>query len=321
MLDYSCKPLVSIIIVTWNCRDYVLRCLETVYKATVVPFEVIVRDNGSEDGTAQSIRELYPQVNVLGDSRNIGFAAANNEAIKCAAGEYLLLLNPDAEIPPHTFTEFVNVAKICPKQAVIVPTLLNTDGTVQRSLHSFPTAAGVLNKGIAALKRVLGLRVTQPGIDWVKGACLFIPAQLYQMVGPLDENLFMYGEDLDYCWRVHQAGFDIILAPKIQITHHGNVSGAQKWGSRRLLQTNQTLIYFWVKHFGPFYAILLVLFRLTYLSLYGFAEGIARLLSAKGGVQAALKSERLLSTVALIQACFQFNSWRFYLSGWRRGKS
>ena len=304
-------PLISIIIVTWNCRDYILKCLETIYHNTDVSFEVIVRDNGSSDGTIQAIQEKFPQVKLIGDGENVGFSVANNEAIKIATGQYLLLLNPDTELPPDALVEFVNAAQKYHDKALIVPTLLNDDGTVQRSIHSFPTIAGVVKKSIAGLKRSGGISVNSLDIDWVKGACLFIPGIVHRAVGNLDENLFMYGEDLDYCWRVHQAGFEIVWLPQLKVIHYGNVSGVQKWGDQRLLRTNQTLIYFWIKHFGPYYTVILLITRLVYLIFLGLRDLVKEIV----GRHSPLKLERLLSSVALLQASVQVENWPFYFSG------
>ena len=306
---------ISIIIVTWNCKEYAIRCLKTVFASKEVCFEVIIRDNGSSDGLRQAIAEEYPQVKLIGDARNVGFSIANNEAIKIANGQYLLLLNPDTEIPPDALVEFVNTAQKYHDKAVIVPTLLNSDGTLQRSIHSFPTVAGVAKKSIAGLKRLVGERDATPGIDWVKGACLFIPRAVHQGVGNLDENLFMYGEDLDYCWRVHQAGFKFVWLPHLKIIHYGNVSGVQKWGDQRLMRTNQALLYFWVKHFGPYYTVVLLFTRLVYLIFRGLGDLIKQVLVRTRGAPSSLDLERLLSSISLLQASIQVKNWPFYLSG------
>lgn len=320
MSDQRREPLISVIIVTWNCRDYVLRCLETVYASQEVSFEIIVRDNGSQDGASQAIQEKYPLVKLIGDSRNVGFAAANNEAISEAIGQYLLLLNPDTEIPPTALRLLVNVAETHRGQVVTVPTLLNSDGTIQGSLHSFPTMTGVTIKALARLKRFLrgGGSRKKSSVDWVKGACLLIPKSVYQIVGKLDDTLFMYGEDLDYCWRIHQAGFDIIWVPQVQIIHHGNVSGVQKWGDQRLMRTNQALIYFWVKHFGPVHTSILILFRIVYLLIYGLLDFVRAILLAISRSQPITYPERLLSSIVLTRASLDINAWRFYLSSRRQ---
>lgn len=312
------KPLVSIIIVTWNCRDYVLQCLKTIYASREARFEVIVRDNGSNDGTPQAIQGKYPMVKLIGDTRNIGFAAANNEAIAQAGGSYLLLLNPDTEISPTAISELVASAKMQNDRAMIVPTLLSGDGTIQPSWHSFPTLSGIMRKSVEEAGKLLRKRVKTEArrVDWAIGACWFIPAALHQKVGELDANFFMYGEDLDYCWRIHRAGADVVWTPAIQVIHHGNVSGAQKWADQRLVKTYQGLIYFWMKHFGWFYAWLMALIRMSYI-LLGAAGDFVKSLIGTRVAQPAGHRERLRQSAAFARAFLDRSSWRFHPSNRR----
>lgn len=313
--EENSKPLVSIIIVTWNCRDHVLQCLKKIYESREVRFEVIVRDNGSNDGTLQAIQEKYPMVKLIGDSRNIGFAAANNEAIMQAGGSYLLLLNPDTEISPTTISELVASAQTNNDRAMIVPTLLNGDATIQLSWHSFPTLSGIVRKSVEEAGKILRKRVQRKArrVDWAIGACWFIPAAVHQKVGELDANFFMYGEDLDYCWRINQAGDDVVWTPAIQVIHHGNVSGAQKWADERLFKTYQGLIYFWMKHFGLFYTWLMALIRMSYI-LLGAAGDFVKALFGTRVSQPAGYRERLRQSAAFARACLDRNSWRFHHS-------
>lgn len=314
--------IVSIIIVTWNCRDYILRCLETISMNVGICFEVLIRDNGSTDRTIQSIQEQFPAVKLIGDSQNIGFAAANNEAIQHATGRYLLLLNPDTEIFPETLTGFIKTAETYSNQAMIVPTLLNSDGTLQPSRHSFPTISGVYGKILATFKRLLSQSDsnTELHVDWAIGACWFLPISMFETVGGLDTNLFMYGEDLDYCWQVHQAGFEIVWAPQIQVIHHSNISGQQKWGDQRLLKTYQGLIYFWLKYFSLTYTIAMILIRVSYIlvrTLFDLATRITGLLLSQSSGEGR---EQLGQISTLIRACFDRDAWPLYNSALQHKK-
>ena len=308
--------LVSVVIVTWNCRDYVMRCLESVFTNYGVDFGIIVRDNGSEDGTVQAIQCAFPTVHLVGDRTNVGFAAANNEAILHAKGEYLLLLNPDTEIPSNAFAELVSVAQRHGNRVVVVPTLLNSDRTVQPSLHSFPTIASIVRDNIVAVKKLLGVvgeYRPNSSVEWAKGACLFVPLALHQVVGDLDERLFMYGEDMDYCWRVHKAGFGIVWAPQIHVIHHGNVSGVQKWGSQRMVKTNQSLIYFWMKHFGLLYTLTVVCVKILALLTQAIGNCLRGIIGGPNTHNTKSK-ERFRQSFALLRACFDRSAWRFYHS-------
>jgi GT2 family glycosyltransferase len=315
------NPLISIIIVTWNCRDYVLCCLETIYKNRDVCVEVIVRDNGSVDGTQQAIQEKYPQVKLTGDSQNVGFAAANNEAIKQATGQYLLLLNPDTELFPTTLMQFIKVTEAYGDKTMIVPTLLNSDGTLQPSRHSFPTLSGLGRKSLAELKRILGRPTANQElrVDWAIGACWFMPTTVFQSIGELDTNYFMYGEDLDYCWQTHRAGFEIIWAPEIQVIHHGNVSGRQKWGDQRLLKTYQVTVYFWMKHLSLFHIIAMMLITMLHIlieTMFAFIRAIISVFISQASRkrQPVSYRERLWRGVVFVQACLDRNAWHRYLS-------
>jgi hypothetical protein len=300
-------PLISIIIVTWNCRDYVLRCLETIFSQQAVDFEVIVRDNGSTDGSGPAIAENFPQVKLLGDGRNIGFSAANNEAINQARGSYLLLLNPDTELSPTTLERFIRAAQQAADQAMLVPTLLNGDGTLQPSRHAFPTVGGWARRALSRLGR--GSTGAGGPVDWAIGACWFLPRSIFQQVGGLDANFFMYGEDLDYCWRVRQAGFQIVWTPQIEVTHFGNVSGQQQWGEQRLARTYRSLVQFWRKHFNPLYVVGLMLMWLAYL-LAGGLGGLARQLR-RGDIPAAQReiARAGRQTVTFVRVCLDRTAW------------
>lgn len=308
-------PLISIIIVTWNCREYVLSCLETIFLNPAVSFEIIVRDNGSNDGTIQAIQENFPQVRLLGDGLNVGFAAANNEAIEQAMGRYLMLLNPDTKIAPTVLTGFLQKAQSYDQPVMLVPTLLNPDGTVQPSHYSFPTLAGLLKKVVKTVGKRMTFNPTGSpnlSVDWAIAACWFMPKPLYQAVQGLDENFFMYGEDLDFCWRVWQAGFQIVLVPDIEVTHFGNVSGQQKWGNQRLSRTYRSLVYFWMKHFAPLNIVIMMLVRLAYLLVGGLVDFVKRLFTT--GSSPARRRAWPEEIVAFSHACLDRAAWRAYLS-------
>lgn len=258
------SPLVSIIIVTWNCRDYALKCLDTIYLNKGVPFEVIVRDNGSNDGTVQAIREAYPQVCLISDGNNVGFAAANNEAIRQATGRYLLLLNPDTQLPEGTLAAFISGIERYDYPVMIVPTLLNSDGTIQPSRHTFPTPGALLRKFV---RQWTGMTLDPKRVDWAIGACWLLPLALFHNVGPLDERTFMYGEDLDYCWQVWQANYQIWWVPEVTVVHLGNISGQKMWGERRLIKAYGGLIFFWRKQLNWPYRIFTVILWWFYLAI------------------------------------------------------
>lgn len=313
------SPLVSLVIVTWNCREYVLKCLQSVFMNQGGDFEVLVRDNGSSDGTLQAIRGAFPQVRLIGDGKNVGFAAANNEALALAQGTYIILLNPDTLLPSGALSTLVSEAGSGGDLRVVVPTLLNSDGTLQSSVHHFPTIRNMIAGDLQALLKCVGVARSRRGeagtkVDWAKGACLLLPRNVMEEVGKLDENLFMYGEDLDYCWRVHKAGYQIVWAPSVEIVHHGNVSGIQKWGRHRLVKTSQGLTYFWIKHFGMGYAVAATFIRAFSLlarSLVSFVIGSV-IADPHQRMKGIMSWQSLL---ALVEAWCDTDSWGLYHTG------
>lgn len=290
-----------------------------------VDFEVLVRDNGSSDGTLQDLREAFPQVILIGDGKNVGFAAANNEAIALARGAYILLLNPDTVLPKGALSFLISEASAGNDMRVVVPTLLNTDGTFQPSVNSFPTIRNMIASNLKALLKSCGANCFRRGdvglkVDWARGACLLFPRNVMEEVGKLDENLFMYGEDMDYCWRVHKAGYKIFWAQSVEIVHHGNVSGNQKWGRNRLEKTCQGLIYFWIKHFGICYAIAATFIRILSFfarSLFCFVIGFV-IINSNLRMKGIMHWRNLL---ALARAWCDPDGWILYHNGlqYRKG--
>jgi len=318
------SPLVSLVIVTWNCREYVLECLQSVFMNQGVDFEVLVRDNGSSDGVLQAIRGAFPQVRLIGDRKNVGFAAANNEALALAQGTYILLLNPDTVLPSGALSALVFEAGSGGDLRVVVPTLLNSDGTLQSSAHRFPTIGNVIRDDLLALLKCVGVVRFRRGVvdgtkkvDWARGACLLLPRSVVEEVGKLDENLFMYGEDLDYCWRVHKAGYQVVWVRPVEIVHYGNVSGMKKWGRHRLVKISQGLIYFWIKHFGMGYAIAATFVKVLLLfarSLVSFVIGSV-IADPHQRMEGVVSWQSLL---ALVKAWCDADSWVLYHTGLRR---
>ncbi len=266
----------SVIIVSWNTRQLLEQCLKSVYASAsgVAGLEVLVVDNRSTDGSVQMVDSRFPAATVISNSQNVGFAKANNLAISRAKGEYLLLLNPDTEVVGAAIPQLLRFAEAHPDVAVAGPQLLNTDGTIQPSRRRFPTAATaflestVLQRWMPdhpALQRFYVLDRSDDQtqeVDWVVGAALLVRASAARQVGLMDEDYFMYSEEMDWCRRFVGAGWKVVYYPPAQLIHHGGQSSDQDLFHRHTRFQHSKCLYF-EKHLSRSFAQLLRVFLLA----------------------------------------------------------
>lgn len=215
----------TIIIVNYNTKDLTLDCVASVYKARPkLEFEIIVVDNGSSEGMPTSKRYT-----LIRNQQNLGFTRANNQGIKKAKGEYILLLNSDTLVKKGALEKLIKFAKKTTDAGAVAPKLLNPDGSTQASIYRFPTLGlairqywlgqkGLLDKYIPSSARPVAVDAA------VMAAFLITPRGL-KKVGFLDERYFMYFEDLEYCRHLKKAGLKVYYLPQAQITHFHGASG------------------------------------------------------------------------------------------------
>lgn len=220
----------SIIIVSWNVSADLARCLDSLRANEGPEREIIVVDNASRDNTLE-VLQGYPEVQVIANGDNRGFAAANNQGLAVARGRYVLLLNPDTLVPAGALTQLLSFADSQPRAGVIGPRLLNSDGSLQASCRHFPTVRAALFRHTflerlfphaAATRDYLMAdwdHQTPREVDWVSGACLLVRRATLEEVGALDEGFYWGSEDVDYCFRVHRAGWQVWYTPQPAITH------------------------------------------------------------------------------------------------------
>lgn len=239
------RPRVDAGIVTWNTRELTLQAIDRlVATSRDLDLRVLVRDNGSSDGTASAIRERFPDVRV-DEGDNVGFAAGVNALLRRSDAPWFLTLNSDAWPESGALGRLVAAAVEHPHAAAVAPRVLRPDGSLEHSTHALPSllTAGVTGAGVPW---VLGRRRarelclapawehdTPRAVGWAVGAALLFRRQALEELGPLDESFFMYAEDLEWCWRARRAGWDIWFTPEAVIRHVGNASGAQRYGARR----------------------------------------------------------------------------------------
>lgn len=264
----------SIAIVNWNVRHLLKRCLRSIFENGGVQLEVIVVDNASSDGSVDMVRQDFPQVHLIANEDNVGFTGGNNQAIAASRGRYLLLLNPDTEIVGEALSTMVAYMDAHPRVGALGPQLLNPDGSVQSSRRRFPTiATAFLESTILQLwfprNRVLSRYyiLDRPDdetqvVDWVTGACLLARREAIEQAGPLDEDYFMYSEELDWCYRFEKQGWQVVYLPAARVVHHEGKSSEQVVPARHV-RFQRSKILFFKKHFGSWQAEVLRLFLLA----------------------------------------------------------
>ncbi len=296
----------SIIIVSWNVRDLLRRCLQSIADhrpptSDLRPptSEIIVVDNASGDGSVEMVRSEYPHVQLIANPTNRGFTGGNNDGLACARGRYILLLNPDTEVVGDALATMVAYADAHPQVGALGPQLLNPDGSVQSSRRRFPTLLTALfestwlqslaPRGILRHYYALDLPDDRPAeVDWVTGAALLVRREAMEQVGKLDAGFFMYSEELDWCKRIKDAGWKIVYLPSAQVIHHVGKSSDQVVPQRHIYFQTSKVRYFY-KHHGALAAELLRLYLLALYAAQLALEAIKWLV----GHKRALRRERV----------------------------
>lgn len=305
----------SVIIVNWNVRDLLRRCLQSVLaNPPTCRREIIVVDNGSSDGSAEMVRTEFPQVRLIAHPDNRGFTAANNQGMAMARGRYVLLLNPDTEVVGTALMTMTAFADAHPDVGIVGPQLLNPDGSVQSSRRRFPTLATALFESTwlqpYAPRRLLEhyYVLDRPDdrvqdVDWVTGAALMARREAVEQVGPLDEGFFMYSEELDWCRRFREAGWRVAYLPTARIVHYIGKSSEQVLPARHIHFQTSKVRYF-RKYYGPVVAEMLRLFLLAnYLWQLGL-EGAKWLL----GHKRPLRAERIAAYRQVLRSGLRLRS-------------
>jgi GT2 family glycosyltransferase len=295
-----------IVILSWNVRDLLRQCLESVasgcpLSANHPPLttEIIVVDNASSDGSVEMVRAEFPAVRLIANQTNRGYTGGNNDGIAAATGRYVMILNPDTRVLNDALAAMVAYADAHPDVGVVGPQLLNPDGSVQSSRRRFPTLMTGLFESTwlqplaprDVLRRYYVLDQPDDAIqevDWLFGACFLVRRTVIQQVGALDEDFFMYSEEMDWCYRIRQAGWKVVYLPEAQVIHYGGKSSDQVAAQRHIYFQTSKVRYF-RKHHGALTAGVL---RVALLTMYA---GQLALEAAKGalGHKRALRRERV----------------------------
>lgn len=241
----------SIVFVNWNTRDLLLDALASVLQ-DLPPggYEVIVVDNASRDGSARAVREHYPQVKLIENERNEGYAAGNNQGFQVSRGEYVLLLNPDVVLPEGALSRAVSIMDQEPDIGILAARLVYPDGRVQHSVRGFPTPLSVLcevtglarlfpkNRTIAAYRMPWFDYSQRSDVEQPMGTFLMTRRSVWDTIGLFDEQFPIFFNEVDWCRRARDAGFRIVYDPSVTVVHYGGastklVAPAMAWESRR----------------------------------------------------------------------------------------
>lgn len=267
---------ISIVIVNYNTLSLLRDCLTSLMASEAKLCEIIVVDNASADGSADMVRSDFPAVVVLQNDHNAGFPKANNWGMRMAKNKFILMLNSDTLVRPEALNRMLSFLDSHPEVGGVTCRLFNADGSIQASISKRPGPVLLMFRLLGFSRLVSGDRarrwlgryfgfllgrtvrsylapyVTREApieIENTSGACLLLRREVLDTVGMLDEQIFMYFEDMDYCMRIRQAGWKLYYLPQAEVVH---LVGASSGGRMRgySLQSYRALFYFYRKHFS-----------------------------------------------------------------------
>jgi len=261
MTQSSAPATLAVVIVSYRARQLLAECLDSLFvHPPAMPWEAVVVDNASDDGSADLVRKRYSAVRLLANDANLGFARAANQGASAARADFVCFLNSDARVMPGTLDRLVAILRQQPGVGAVGPRTTGSDGHVIRSCFKFPTLARPL-LNVRPLRTVLGPSTlalayepwdptTTRAVDWVSGACLMVRRDALERLGAFDPEFFMYFEDVDLCRRLWAAGRAVWYVGDAAVVHHtrGSTLGVHTPGLF-LMEQRSRLRYF-RKHYG-----------------------------------------------------------------------
>lgn len=276
--EKAARPDLSIVIVNWNTRELLLECLASVYVLVrEVSFEVFLVDNASSDGSVAAVRAQYPLVKVIENEKNLGFAAANNKALRLMQGKYALLLNTDVLVTEGAIARLFHYLEGHDDAAMACGQLLNADGSKQNSLANFPSLFSLLcNETL--LRLLFPRRFPSKRRDYAApipvesciGACLMVRKEAMEAVGLLDERYFFFMEETDWALAMHRAGWKSFFVPEARIYHlQGRSAGHNVRARIMFYRARYQYFRKWFPRLWPLPGLLVVLRLLINVGLNG----------------------------------------------------
>jgi len=267
--------LLSIITVSYNTKKFTLQTIASVLAEIKNSnrlrnnTEIIIVDNNSEDDTLQSIKAEFSHssyIKILKNTENVGFALANNQGIENASGQYILLLNSDTIVQIGALEKLVTAFEQREHLGVVATTLVNPDGSLQRQGGNFPTLVSltthmlflddipVIGKLLPSTQHTGKTHREITQVDWVGGTAMMVRREVFSEVGGLDKNIFMYGEDMEFCMRAKDHHWEVAIDPEAKITHFGSASSSS---ANAVVGELNAYLYIWSKH-KPFWQMPIV---------------------------------------------------------------
>lgn len=262
----------TVSIVSYNSLDFLEECLWSIFKnPPAAGYEIIVVDNASDDGTSEFLKKNYPEITLILNSKNIGFAAANNKAIKNSDSRYVILMNSDCEVYEKSLDNLIEFMDSNPDAGIAGPKIINSDGTIQLSCRKFPSifnaAAHTMlgdifpNNPFSKRYKLAGISRDNPSrVDWVSGSCMIIRRKALKDTGILDEKYFMYVEDVDICYRMWQKNWAVYYCPLAEVMHHigGSVGSGRIRKIKSSFRMQRSVFYFFWKNYRKNWRIILI---------------------------------------------------------------
>lgn len=253
----------SIIIVNWNGGELLARAIASVERELAAwggKAEILVVDNASTDGSADTLAHKFPHVGVIRNRTNVGYAAAANRGLAASRGDLVLFLNPDVELMDSTIARCARHLRQDPRIALVGCRLLNPDLTHQRSVENFLSVSGLILDNILSLPRLAGVaaacrraRFARPKsgvVDWVHGAFMLCRRTALEEIGGFDPQYFLYAEDMDLCYRLRRKGYRVVYVDEAAAVHVGQASSAKLFGEKPTGQILRSTVLFLRKHRG-----------------------------------------------------------------------
>ncbi|MBT9145933.1 MAG: N-acetylglucosaminyl-diphospho-decaprenol L-rhamnosyltransferase [candidate division WS2 bacterium] len=301
--------IISISIVNWNTKGLLRDCLKSIYENTHgIDYEIFVVDNASEDGSTKMVEKEFPKVKLIKNKENAGFAKANNQAIMRSKGRYVLLLNSDTVVLENALEKMMVFMDEHPGVGVLGPKILNPDGSLQPSCRSFPTLLTTFfeetllnrlfpkNRIVGKYKMSYWEHNSVREIDQPMGSALMVRREAIEQVGLLDEQFYMYYEEVDWCYRIKKRGWKIYFIPQAQVIHYGGTA-TNKNKSKSLVETYRSMYKFFRKHYGRLSVILLKSLVMIGLSLKIFILSVLHLADKKSRENTKSKLKAMLAVL------------------------